>query len=90
MAKLEDWRLSGDGASVAIEKVFLFPDYYQTMAFVNAVAFITHTQNHHPKLTVQQQQCRVHFHTQDVCGISLADFECASRIDALLADHRPA
>ncbi len=85
LAKIEGWRLSGDGSDVAIEKTFGFADYYQTLAFVNAVAFIAHACNHHPELTVEFRQCRVRWHTHEVAGLSLADFECASRTDTLLA-----
>ncbi len=83
LAKLEGWTLSGDGDTLAIEKPFGFANYYQTMAFVNAVAFIAHAEDHHPELLVQQRQCLVRWRTDDVNGISLADFECAKRVDAL-------
>lgn len=85
LAKLEGWRLSGDGAQVAIEKTFSFADYYQTLAFVNALAFVAHRQNHHPELTVRYLQCVVRWNTHDVAGISRADFDCAAQTDALLA-----
>lgn len=84
LAKLEGWRLSGDGAAVVIEKSFAFDNYYQTLAFVNAVAFVAHAQNHHPELVVQYQQCLVRWQTHDVGGISKVDFDCAARTDALL------
>jgi 4a-hydroxytetrahydrobiopterin dehydratase len=83
LAKLEGWTLSGDGDSLAIEKAFGFANYYQTVAFVNAVAFIAHAQDHHPELVLQQRQCLIRWRTDDVHGISLADFECARREDAL-------
>ncbi len=85
LAKIEGWQLSGDGADLAIEKTFGFSDYYQTLAFVNALAFIAHASNHHPELVVEARQCRVRWHTHAVAGISLADFDCATRTDALLA-----
>lgn len=84
LAKLEGWTLSGDGAAVAIEKSFTFANYYQTIAFVNAVAFIAHVQDHHPDLSVHFKHCVVRFNTHDVGGISMTDFECAAQIDALL------
>ena len=40
LAKLEGWSLSGDGANVAIEKTYHFANYYETISFVNALAFI--------------------------------------------------
>jgi 4a-hydroxytetrahydrobiopterin dehydratase len=55
------------------------------MAFVNAVAFIAHTQDHHPDLSVHYSRCVVRFSTHDVQGLTETDFECASAVDALLA-----
>ena len=85
LAQLEGWQLSGDGADVAIAKTFDFADYYQTLAFVNALAFVAHQRNHHPELTVSYRQCTVRWQTHDVGGISRADFDCAAQTDALLS-----
>ena len=79
------WRLSGDGADVAIEKSYAFANYYETLAFVNAVAFVAHAQDHHPQLSVHFNRCVVRFNTHDVAGLSTTDFECAAQVDALLA-----
>lgn len=86
LAKLEGWTLSGDGDTLAIEKPFEFANYYQTMAFANAVAFVAHAQDHHPDLLVQYSQCLVRWRSHDAGGISLADFDCAKRVDALQPD----
>lgn len=83
LAKLEGWQLSGDGPDIAIEKTFHFASYYETMAFVNALAYIAHTQDHHPDLAVHFNRCTVRFNTHDVGGISVTDFDCAARVDAL-------
>jgi 4a-hydroxytetrahydrobiopterin dehydratase len=85
LAKLEGWSLTGDGPTLAIEKTFTFKNYYQTIAFVNAVAFIAHVQDHHPDLSVSYSRCAVRFNTHDVGGISVTDFDCATQIDALVA-----
>ena len=85
LTKLEGWRLTGDGAEVAIEKTFSFANYHETMAFVNALAFIAHRQDHHPDLSVHFNRCVVRFNTHDVGGLSRTDFDCAARVDALLA-----
>jgi 4a-hydroxytetrahydrobiopterin dehydratase len=78
------WQLTGSGPDVAIEKSFSFKDYFETMAFVNAVAYIAHTQDHHPALTVYYNRCVVRFNTHDVQGLSDTDFDCAQRVDALI------
>jgi len=85
LADLPGWKLSGDGAEVAIEKTFRFADYHETIAFVNALAFVAHVLDHHPDLSVHYQHCVVRFRTRAVQGISETDFECAARADALLA-----
>lgn len=74
------WRLI-DGA---LEKTFSFKNYFETIGFVNALAFIANSENHHPDLTVSYSKCTVRFSTHDVSGISVSDFFCASRVDALL------
>ena len=75
------WRLM-DGA---LEKTFAFKNYYETIGFVNALAFIANAEDHHPDLAVRYGKCTVRFNTHDVHGISISDFFCASKVDALLA-----
>ncbi len=79
------WKLSGDGDQVAIEKTFSFANYYETISFVNAVAFVANAQDHHPDLSVHYSRCVVRFNTHDVGGISDSDFDCAAMVDALVA-----
>ena len=75
------WRLI-DGA---LEKTFSFKNFYETIGFVNAIAFIANAEDHHPDLAVSYGRCMVRFNTHDVNGISVSDFFCASKVDALLA-----
>ena len=84
LAQLEGWSLSGDGANVAIEKTYHFANYYETISFVNAVAFIANAQDHHPNLSVHYNRCVVRLNTHDVQGISITDIECAAQFDQLL------
>lgn len=76
---LPGWRLDGD----AIVKDFAFADYAGTMAFVNGVAWMAQRQDHHPELTVGYNRCRVAYVTHSVGGISLKDFICAAKVEAL-------
>lgn len=85
LSKLQGWALTGDGQDVAIEKTYTFANYYETISFVNAVAFVAHLQDHHPALSVHFNRCVVAFNTHDVGGISATDFDCAERVDALLS-----
>lgn len=85
LTHIEGWHLAGDGADVAIEKTYRFANYFETIAFVNALALIAHRQDHHPDLSVHYDRCVVRFNTHDVGGISVTDLECATQADALLA-----
>lgn len=80
LATLPGWQRDGDG----IRKVYTFDDYHRTMAFVNAVAWIAHRQDHHPDLDVGYSRCGVFYSTHDVGGLSLNDMICAAKVDALL------
>ena len=75
------WRLI-DGA---LERTYTFRNYHETIGFVNALAFIANAEDHHPDLAVSYSKCTVRFNTHDVNGISVSDFFCASKVDALLS-----
>lgn len=80
-ARVPEWSVVDDGA--AITRTFRFADYYRTMAFVNALAFVAHEQDHHPDLGVHYDRCVVRYSTHDVGGLSDNDFICAAKADAL-------
>ena len=84
LARLDGWTLNGDGAQVAIEKTYRFGNYFETIAFVNALALIAHREDHHPDLSVHYDRCVVRFNTHDAGGISKSDLDCAQQADALL------
>jgi len=75
------WRIAEDGGS--IRRPFGFADFYETMAFVNAVAWIANAEDHHPDLEVGYNYCRMTFSTHTVGGLSENDFICAAKVDAL-------
>jgi len=66
-----------------IRRTFAFKDYYASMAFVNAVAWIAHREDHHPDMAVGYNKVTVVFSTHSVGGLSENDFIGAAKIDAL-------
>lgn len=78
--QIDGWQQHGQ----LIAKTCRFKDYYQTIAFVNAVAWMTHREDHHPNLTVTYNSCMVEYSTHAVGGLSENDFICAAKVDALL------
>ena len=81
LERLAGWQLADHGQ--AIRKIVHFEDYYRTMAFVNALAFIAHREDHHPDLGVHYNRCVVRYSTHDVGGLSNNDFVCAAKAELL-------
>lgn len=80
LATLPGWELA-DGR---ISRKFELKNYYQTLAFVNAVAWIAHTENHHPDMEVSYKFCTIRYSTHAVGGLSENDFICAAKVNALI------
>ncbi len=80
LKSLKGWELAGK----VIRKTYAFKDYYETMAFVNGVAWIAHQADHHPDLEVEYDKCTVHYSTHSVGGLSANDFASAEKVEALL------
>lgn len=86
LAQLPQWqRVDTDDGQAAIERRFTFADFHHTIGFVNAVAHVCNQQDHHPELAVSYGACTVRFNTHSVGGLSVNDFICAARVDALVA-----
>ena len=83
LAQLPGWDLANDGK--AIVKAFRFEDFHRTLGFINAVGFMANREDHHPDLEAGYGHCRLLWSTHDVGGLSLNDFICAARVEALLA-----
>jgi 4a-hydroxytetrahydrobiopterin dehydratase len=77
---LKGWSLA-DGK---LSKTYDFRNYHETMAFVNATAWVSHREDHHPDLIVGYNKCKVDYITHAIGGLSENDFICAAKIDALL------
>ena len=78
--ELPGWELLGK----EIAKTYKFANYYETLAFVNATAFISHREDHHPDLEVGYNKCRVRYSTHSVGGLSQNDLICAAKVESLM------
>lgn len=79
LVQLPNWQVH-DGA---LQRTLAFRDYHETIAFVNALAWMIHREDHHPDLIVGYDRCTVRWNTHSVGGLSDNDFICAARTDAL-------
>ncbi|WFB37864.1 4a-hydroxytetrahydrobiopterin dehydratase [Kiritimatiellota bacterium B12222] len=81
-ATLPQWALSSDEKSIS--RSFSFKNYYHTMAFANAVAWIAHQQDHHPDMTVSYNKCTVTYSTHSAGGITAKDFTAIKAVENLI------
>jgi 4a-hydroxytetrahydrobiopterin dehydratase len=80
LAGLLGWSVS-DGR---LNKLFMFRNHYEAMAFVNALAWVSHREDHHPQLSVGYKEVRVEYWTHAIGGLSENDFICAAKLEKLL------
>jgi len=83
LLQLDDWQQAGN----RIFKTYQFKNFHQTMAFVNAVAWIAHREGHHPDLHIGFNRCEVSYTTHAIAGLSKNDFICAAKVDTLLTSQ---
>lgn len=81
LKSMPGWKLNDQKNT--IKKVWHFKNFYETMAFVNAIAWISHQENHHPDLEVGYNQCTAHYMTHAIQGLTDNDFICAAKVDQL-------
>ncbi|MEK7992075.1 MAG: 4a-hydroxytetrahydrobiopterin dehydratase [Thiotrichaceae bacterium] len=81
LAKLAGWQLAEN--DTAIIHAFKFKNFYETMAFINAVAWIAHQEDHHPDVSFGYNTCQIRYSTHAIGGLSENDFICAAKIDGL-------
>ncbi len=77
----QDWKIAKDSKS--LKRSLKFKDFYRTMSFVNAVAYIANGEDHHPDLEVGYDHCHITFSTHSIGGLSENDFICAAKVDRL-------
>lgn len=77
---LPGWTLDGP----RLDKTYVFRNHYEAMAFVNAIAWVSHRENHHPEVIVGYKDVRVRYWTHAIGGLSENDFICAAKLEKLL------
>ena len=82
LVEIPGWEVIDDGQ--ALRRIFTFANHYEVMAFVNAVAWISHREDHHPNTAVGYSRCELVYTTHAVEGLTENDFICAAKVDGLL------
>lgn len=82
--EIPGWTLNDNATEIS--RSYKFKNYYETIAFVNALAWVVHREDHHPDLEVGYNRCHIRFSTHSVKGLSENDFICAAKINVLRKD----
>ena len=81
LSGIPGWETDAEGTSIA--RRFSFRNFYVTMGFVNAIAWMANQENHHPDLEVGYNYCTVKYSTHAIKGLSENDFICAAKVNQL-------
>lgn len=79
MKELKEWSLEGE----MIVKDINFNDFKQAMEFVNKVAEIAESMNHHPDIVISYNIVRLSLTTHSEHGLTENDFDVAQEIDRI-------
>lgn len=74
------WALVG---GTALERVYEFANFKDSLRFVNEIGRIAEEHQHHPDIQLSWGKVIVTLTTHDANGLSVKDFELASALDAL-------
>jgi 4a-hydroxytetrahydrobiopterin dehydratase len=82
LPQVPGWELSEDGAMIT--RRFEFKGFYKCMGFINAMAWVANSENHHPDFLAGYNYCVVNFTTHAIDGLSENDFICAAKLNELM------
>lgn len=82
LASLPNW--TPDAAGKAIARELKFADFSEAWGFMNRVALLAESQNHHPNWSNVWNTVHISLSTHDAGGLTDKDITLARAIDALL------
>lgn len=81
-AEVNHWDLNTDATSISRE--FTFKDFKDAMTFLNKVADLAESENHHPDIHCWWNKVKLELSTHAINGLSNNDFIMASKINRLI------
>jgi 4a-hydroxytetrahydrobiopterin dehydratase len=70
-----------------IEKRYRFKNFLRAMSFVNAVAYVAESVNHHPDIIIHFNEVTLRNWTHVADAVTERDFALAAKIDALINEE---
>lgn len=81
---IPDWELIDSQGVTRLQRVFLFKNFKQALAFTNKIGEIAEQEGHHPAILTEWGKVTVTWWTHTVQGLHLNDFILAARTDKLV------
>ncbi|HEY9583735.1 MAG TPA: 4a-hydroxytetrahydrobiopterin dehydratase [Candidatus Paceibacterota bacterium] len=78
------WTVKGNKKII---RKFKFEDFKESIEFVNKVAKIAKTEDHHPDIYISYDIVTIELTTHKVKGLTENDFIIAAKVDKILADR---
>ena len=76
LARLPGWERRGN----EIRRTWTFADFESSMAFVNRVAALAQSADHHPDIDIRYSKVTLALSTHDAGGLTARDFDLAEAI----------
>ncbi len=80
LRSVPEWKLNNSGE---IERTLTLTGFPQAMLYVNSIALLAESKNHHPDILVQWNKVKLTLSTHDAGGLTAKDFELAKLISAI-------
>lgn len=81
LGSLHGWSKSG----MAIERKYEFKDFVEAMKFVNKVADVAESANHHPDIQIVYNKVTLQLTSHDSGGVTQRDVNMAGKINSVPA-----
>ncbi len=83
LERISNWRLYEKDGEPRLEKVYVFKDFNQAIAFTNQVAKVANEEDHHPAILTEWGRVTVTWWTHRIKGLHQNDFIMAAKTDRL-------
>ena len=81
--QIPDWTIIEREGIRRLERIFIFKDFAEALAFTNRVGALAESEGHHPAILTEWGRVTVALWTHAIRGLHRNDFIMAAKIDSL-------
>lgn len=85
ITEIPDWSSPVKDAVLQLERVFLFKNFREALAFTNAVGELAEEADHHPAILTEWGKVTVNWWSHKIKGLHKNDFIMAAKTDQVYA-----